>query len=910
MLVAIGLEGRDGLVGGLMDLVAAARAGTGGSCWVEGEPGIGKTAVLHELTASAPPDITVLRATGRESESELAWAGLGALLAPLVAAGFAHRLSVVQRAALLGVLALAVPEGPIEPYAVLSGAEAVVRAAAGSGPLLLVVDDVQWLDEQSRLAVEFLAPRLEGTAVALVAAGRPEPDRRPPVPPTLLGPVDATAADALLEHRGVASPSVRRRIVEEMEGNPLLLHAAADALGEAQRQGVAPLPEVLPIPHSALQLAARRIAAVEPAGRTALLVASITPGADVATVAVALEQLGGGPDDLAVAEEAGLVELDGGAVRFTHPTIRSAAYHAADGARRRAAHLAVAEALADPVSRAWHRGLGELGPDDEVADDLERTGLVLRARAAPMAAARHFELAARLSSDGGDGARRLRLAAEGVVEQGHEDVAEALLDRADTRGGGVVEAARRRRLRLRLALRAGQVDESVRDLRALADEIGDEDPRLAAELLLDAAAPLVRRVRPVELLEVAQAAAEWAAAVGDEQLVRRADVTLGVAQLALGDLEGQQRLARYREVLDEEGAVEAGVFLAEVVGPVLSVFLRTPEAEALLDDLERNLRDLAAAPVLVSVLTSRAIATHPRDLPGAVGYAREAVELATGIGRPALGLLATSSLVIAAGLIGDREQTTRAAATLLDAGEPGLAQAALIGLGILHLGHGELDEALAAYERLDREIGMNEGVTRWEPDWCEALIRARRPADAQRVLDAASGDDRAVLGAGGFSRIRGLLAEDPDEADGCFEEAVAWFQLVGNRVGEARTELAWGERLRRARRRAAAREHLERAAERFEEVGAAVWTGRARKELGAAAGTHSSGVEGVDALTAQELEIARLAATGATNQEIGTAVFLSPRTVETHLGAAFRKLGIRNRRQLVAMAAEEPRLRP
>lgn len=903
------LEGRQAELAGLRGSVDRATAGAGGTWWLLGEAGVGKTALLDELIALVPDGVRVLRVTGRESEAELTWAGLGTLLAPLVGEGHTDRLPAVQRSAVRAALALEVPVGPLEPYAVFLGAHGTITAAASSQPVLIVVDDVQWLDEPSLLAVEYLASRWKDDAVAMVVTGRPDDDRKAPVLVTAVGPVGPEAAAAILADHGVSDDRVRHRIHDELGGNPLLLVAAAAALDEDERRGAGPLPAVLPVPPSVMRLAEQKVAEEEAATRTALLVVAIAPGGQLAVVTHALLELGVGLDGLEQAERAGLLVVEDGEARFTHPTIRAFAYHGAPAGERRAAHRAVAVGLADPVARAWHRGLGTLGQDEDVAVALERAAADLHLRGAPMVAARNLEMAARLSPGRDEAARRLRQAAEAVVEQGDDGVAEALLDRADATGGDRIEDVTRRRLRFRLALRAGAIGGPIAGLRALADEVAEDHPGLSAEILLDVMAPLVRTVRPVELLETAEAARERASVAGDDRVVLRAEVAAGVGKVATGDAEGHAQLGRYGEILAAEGAQTAGVFLAEVVAPCLALLQHTLEAEELFATLEGDLRAQSAVPVLIAVLSAQAIATHGSDLARAAGLGQEAIALADEIGRPSLALLAASSLVIAAGVIGDRERCLAAAERLLATDEPGLRQAALAGVGALQLGHGALDEALATYEQLADEIGIGEGVVRWEPEWCETLVRARRPEEAAEVLAAATGGNQAVTATGAFARVGGLLAADIGDAAGCFESAVGFFQLVGNRVGEGRTELVWGERLRRARRRAAAREHLERAVELLRGVGATVWAERAERELGAAAGRSVTAVVGIEALTGQEAKMARLAASGATNREIGEQMFLSPRTVETHLGAVFRKLGIRNRRELSALAVEEPRLR-
>lgn len=868
---------------------------------------MGKSALLEATARRAGPGTRVLWAVGRESESELAWAALGELLGPLLDEGAGDRLAEVERTALLGAVARLGVDGPLEPYAVLRGALDVVRVAAAEGPLLAVVDDVQWLDLPSRLAVDHLARHAAGAGIAMAVAGRPDDEHGAPVPATPLAPLDPVAASALLEDLDVRSSSARAWLVDELGGNALLLRAAADALTPAQRRGVASLPEVPPVPPTARRLAADRLAGRSPDERVAMLVVALAGRIDAGAAADAVVRAGGAPGALAALEEAGLVSVADGAVRLTHPTLRTAAVDGATGAARRVAHAALAEVLADPARRALHRGLSLVDPDDAVARQLEAQALDLAQRAAPLSAARHLELAARLSTDDRAGSRRLRLAAEAAAEAGEDDTALALLERAELLGADPDERWRRRRVRLRVALRAGEVDGPVRELRALAQEVAPSEPGAAAALLLDGVPALVRTVRLGDLGEVAAECLDLARRVGDDRLVRRAEIALGVAETAVGAADGPAHLDRYHELLPDEGP-QAGGFLAEVVAPSLAVF-RPREADALYVELDTVLRDAASAPALVALLAARAIATQTRRFPEAVAHAREAVELAETIGRPVLGRLPAVSLVLAAGLTGDRDACESAAALLLASGEPLLVQAALIGVGALHLSVGELEEALVTYERIGAEFGLGAGVTRWEPEWCEVLVRLGRLEEAVHALEQAEATETAWLAEGPFARVRGMLADDVDASDRSFTSAVSWFQAVGNRMGEARTELCWGERARRGRRRAAARQHLTRAVELFEVLGAGVWVERSAHELAAVQAGVATAVSGIGALTARELEVARRAAAGRTNREIAAALFVSPRTVETQLASALRKLGLANRRELAARAADEPGLR-
>lgn len=309
---------------------------------------------------------------------------------------------------------------------------------------------------------------------------------------------------------------------------------------------------------------------------------------------------------------------------------------------------------------------------------------------------------------------------------------------------------------------------------------------LAWSAATEALGDLVAGGHAAALPAVQQEALDAALAGGPAPGPIEPGAVLGVAETAVGGTDGPAHLDLYHALLAEEGP-RAGGFLAEVVAPSLAVF-RPREADDLFVDLDAVLRDAAAAPALIALLAARAIATQTRRLPEAVGYAREAVELAETIGRPVLGRLPAVSLVLAAGLIGDRDACHAAAALLLDSGEPLLVQAALIGVGALHLSVGELDEAHATYERIGAEFGLGAGVTRWEPEWCEVLVRLGRLEEAAQALERAEATETAWLAEGPFHRVRGMLADDADASDRCFSSAVAWFQAVGNRMGEARTE--------------------------------------------------------------------------------------------------------------------------
>jgi DNA-binding CsgD family transcriptional regulator len=891
-------------IGAVLDRAAA---GDGGVLWFEGEAGIGKTRLLAHAREHAAARFLVLSTTGYESEVDLAWGGLVPLVEPLLAAVPAGTLPPPQQRALDTVLHRADAEEPLDPFAVVLAVRHLLLEVVDRRPVLLVVDDAQWLDESTRLVIDHVARRVDGLPAAVLVASRPE-NQPAPVTPTPLGPVAEEAAGDLLQHAGVESRAVRDRLVEELGGRPMLLLAAAARLRDGTDGTTAAGPVALP--PSLLALAADRMAALDDPTRRALLVAATVPGGDQDTVGRALVAEGLDLAALDPAEADGIVVFESGRVAFVHPTLRSAVYHGASASDRRRAHRAVGPVADRPETQALHLALGAEGPDEALRARVEEAAAALVTRGAPVEAARAHELAARLAVEPQAGARQLRLAAELLVDTPEADAALDLLDRADLVDRDVLEQARAERVRLRLAARQGDDEATLDRLQALAASVADDDPDLATGLLLEALRSLIRQRRALDVVVVAQQAHEISARAESRSIRLRAEIAVGGALVAIGDPEGAPLLEQHVVLLEEEGPARAGPFLAEVAAPVLGFLHRTDDARALLDGLEVDLRHRAALPVLATVLAAKAAIAHGPDLPGTIAAAEEAMALAEELHHPGLVAMPASSLAIAAAMRGDAERTDRGIGALVTSGGENDLVAAEIARGALALGQGRLDDALATYEALATTAGVGTGIIRWEPEWAEALVRSQRRDDARKVLEdleSAGGPGWAV---GGVARIEGMLADDEDAAAERFDLAVATMRLAGNDVGEGRAELAWGERLRRARRRAAARPHLERAVALLTSSGAAIWAERATAELALAGGvTAASGPGGIDDLTPQELQVARLAASGASNRDIGHELFVSPRTVEAHLTALFRKLGVRNRRELAARAVEEERLR-
>jgi DNA-binding CsgD family transcriptional regulator len=383
--------------------------------------------------------------------------------------------------------------------------------------------------------------------------------------------------------------------------------------------------------------------------------------------------------------------------------------------------------------------------------------------------------------------------------------------------------------------------------------------------------------------------------------------------IASGRPGGEELLDRYTEMTGIAAVRLSAdaLFLAEVLAPSLAFLRRTAASEALLAELDADLRPRGAVRPLISVLGAQAVVQYGRSFPSTMAAAMEAISLAETNDTPELASLAAGVLTLCAAAIGDREACEQAAALLRDVPEPERRAMGPIGLGYLALNQGRLEDALAIYYEVERMSPLGQGLVRWEPEYAETLLRTGHREHAQRVVDEL---ERLLtpelLWPNGFGRPKGMLAEDDDQASEYFNLTVETAIQQGNLVGAGRTEVVWGERLRRARRRAEARTHLEHAVELLRGVGATILAEKATTELRAAGGVVGEDMASHQLLTPHELQVARLVVSGASNRELAAKLFISPRTVEAHLTAIFRKLGVRNRRELSARAIDDPVLQP
>ena len=910
----------------LTELVRGAAAGRSFALLVEGPAGIGKSVLLEEAVAAAAAT-TVLRTTGHEAESGIPYGALSELLAPVL--DRLGDLAEAQRSALAGALALEEAR-PRDRFAVPAAVLGLLSMLAEERPLLVVVDDVHWLDPASREAVLFVAQRVGAEGVGVLLAARDSDGGPIEAPAGLarlrLAPLARDDALALLrdgERSGGAAVAddVAEELLRASAGNPLALRELPRALTSAQRSGEAPLGGP-PASGSRVQAAFERQLAELPAQtRGALCLIAAGSGCPPEAVAEALARIGVGEQALARAREAGLLVERGGRLDFRHPLLTAAAYHAAPSAERCAAHVALAAAVGDVHHRAWQLSGAALGADPAAAAALREAGEQARLRGAHGEAARAFGRAAELTEEAGARAALELESARDHAVAGHGELALELAARAGSESRDALVREGAEHLRAHLLMRGGDPLEAVGALKALAARAVDEGDRArSARYLLEASFAHMFRGEMAALSDLAAQAREVAAPESPE-LAMAAAVAEGEALIALGlSTEGEALLTAAEPLLHGFDPLSD---LAELVGMAAMASLwteRFDRAERIVTRMVGVARDAAAVGRLPFPLGVRS-QLHWRRGRWAAAYAdaEEAVRLSGETGQAGTRALTLATLTRAEAGIGRLEQARAhgqegvALSEVAAGAATVLHSLAAAGFAELTAGRAEAAAALLTRaEAIDRGLPLGEpAVTMYAGDLVEALVRVGRREEAERAL--ARLQEGAARTAGAWSnavaaRGRLLLAEE-GELDALGEEALRWHAQVDMPFERARTELVLGERLRRARRRADARERLGNALAALERLGAEPWAQRARTELRATGGpAQAAGAREaapVEELTPHELQVALLVAEGRTNREVGAALFLSAKTIEHHLSAIYRKLGLRSRTQLAALLAGE-----
>jgi DNA-binding CsgD family transcriptional regulator len=907
------LIGRDPERKELDALLAEARLGRSRALVLRGSAGIGKTLLLDYAVQQAS-GFQVLHYTGVESEAELPFAGLQALLGPLLV--HLPEIPEPQARALRGALALEAI-ATTNRLAVDAGALSLLGVAAERVPLLVVVDDAHWLDRPSAEALTFAARRLTAESLALLFAVRESEgaDLGVALPTIELEPLEVAASTELLHERfgSTIDTKVARHLAEATGGNPLALLEVAALLDEGERLGREPLPDHLPASESVERTVRRALRGLPPEARRALLVAAASDsptGADLA----ALEP----------AEDAGLVRIHAGSVAFRHPLVRSAVYHAASADERRAAHRALADALTgkeDADRRAWHLAAATEGPDESVAAALEAAASRFAERGGQASASRALERAAELSEDDDACARRLHAAGR-AAEHGAGDLERAvvLAERALTRGRdpGVRAAARV------LVLQANEwrgVPFNDVEVESEAESLAPFEPVRASLLLFVSNQAAVRRLELERALRVARRSVEISAS-DDANGPDEDHLEPWMAEVAGGN---RSQLAFILLLLGRPAEADAAIQRVPWGHPArlslnCDTYLeRYDEARS---NIERELRSSRrTGDVWDEMWLSRSLAFVDfleGRFPAARAGAARSLGMAESIGVPALIAFNLALLARLAAVEGRESEAREHAARADELAQRGLENRLLraqlqVTLGFLELG---LGRPLAAIEKLrpvadlaERHGVREPGVLPYAPDLIEAYARAGEHEAATRELAklaeiAGAVDRRWALAA--VARLHGLLGQD-DDLDEHFGAALELHeQGAGSPFERARTELLYGERLRRAKRRVEAREHLRSAVELFDELGAAPWSEQARRELRASGESISRrDPTAPEKLTPQELQIALQVAEGKTNRDVAAALFLSPKTVEFHLTRVYRKLNIHSRAELVRLFSSE-----
>lgn len=901
------LRGRRRESDALERLLDDVRASRSRALVVRGEPGIGKTALLDHLVAQAS-GCRVAQLAGVEAEMELAFAGVHQLCGPLL--DRLPHLPAPQREALRSAFGVSAVEPP-DRFLVSLGVLGLLSEAAEQQPLLCVVDDAQWLDRVSAQILAFVARRLLAEPIGLVFALRePSADQELAGLPQLdVGALSRVDARALLEAAvpGRLDARVRDRIIAETLGNPLALLELPQGLTTAELAGGFALPDAAPLASRIEQSFQRRLQALPAQTQLLMLAAAAEPVGDVTLLWRAAEQLGIGPEAGAPAAASGLLEL-GARVRFRHPLVRSAAYRAATPSQRRDVHLALARATepgVDPDRRAWHLAHAATGPDEAVAVELERSAGRARSRGGVAAAAAFLERAAALTPEPAARARRALAAARAKFEAAAPDVALDLLATAEIGPLDDLQQARLERLRAQIAFTTTRGSQAPRLLLHAARRLERLDATAARETYLDALWAAVYAGRLADdgwgVAEVAEAARR-----GPPGPHPSSPGHLLLEGLVLRFTEGYPAaVPPLRDALD-----------AFVRGPVQRaddgrwLWLAWCVACELWDDQtwellavrnERLTRDDGAVSALPVAVTYRAaVLVNTGHLAAAAALIDEAATLTEVTGSAPL---AYSPLLLRAWRGEQASLAELVESSVADARVRGEGRALMIApytTAVLHTALGDYATALAAAQRACEHDDL--GLYAWGLiEVVEAAARSDRPEVAAAALErlaertSLAGTDWAL---GIEARSRALLTRGA-AAEALYREASERLGTTRLAIQAARARLLYGEWLRRENRRQDARSELRHAFEAFSGIGAEAFAERARRELLATGEkVRTRTVQTRPVLTAQETQIARLAGEGLTNPEIGSQLFISPRTVEYHLRKVFTKLDISSRREL------------
>ncbi|TXI49923.1 ATP-binding protein [Mycolicibacter arupensis] len=880
----------------------------GGALVIEGDAGIGKTTLLTAVAQWAHSNgFTVLSCAGVQCQAKVGYAAVHELLHPIL--NHADALPEHQRRALLGAFGLA---EPVEAGPLLIGVAALglIEEAAAQQPLMLMVDDAHWLDESSLHVLTFVGRRLAHAPVLLLCAARPRLDGEPARLVSLsrlpLGPVDdktsrVLIADAITDGHPL-SELAQRRVLAEAAGNPLAIAELAKAVmatgGHQTWAGATPLPTTRRIERVFLE----QLDAVPESSRQLLALISASDGTSLAEVLDAARRLGLPEAGLDPLERAGLITVGDGALTVRHPLIRSVAYRAATLSQRSAFHRALAEATTDPARAVWQRATGAYGPDELIATELESVAQFAQERGANAEATAAWRRAAVLSPTPDRRVRRLVSALDPACRAGLTTEAIDILDEAEPQATDLQDLFELAFARFTLGVTSGVVAPPIPDLVALADRFGADD------------APEHRRTR-IRLLAAAAAQCRMHGLddadrhlVADRlhELESLGDPAIDIALATIEDTKYARQFRSHASTLlaaagDDTTALMSMGLAAESTSDLStaqqcwSSAIRASRRAGAPTIESEALRGLARSQIIAGRLTEATISAQ-----GALRIATDA-DMSLSIGAAAA-LLARAHAW--KGETRSAQQALGTARQYLPADTPllwfdDLAWAS----GLVALTNHDADQAFTDLSQMTRD----RSARRWAiADLTEAAVASHHTEVIGDLVDEIA-TQATTLGSAHVlmlvHRSRALLAATTGDAETHFRTALAdGYAATEAPLEYARTQLSYGEWLRRQRRIVDARTQLSAALRMFDSRGALPWAQRTRAEL-RAAGVQLPGesvpIEERGAeLTPQELQIARLAAAGLSNRQIADQIYVSHRTVAAHLYKIFPKLGITSRNQI------------
>ena len=910
------LVGRDSERQAIGALMAGARVGDSRALVLVGEPGIGKTALLAEAETLAT-GMQVLSAQGVESEQLVPFAGLSQLLRPVLPL-LAH-IPRAQSRALGSALLVEGYEGA-EPtrFAIGAATLSLLSRAAEERATAVLVDDAHLLDAPSAEALLFAARRLVTDPVAVLVAvrgGEPGTALWDPLPCIQLSGLSLEEARELVSRGApvLGRPDGLARLHAATAGNPLALLELGDRLELIEAQ---PTQTAVPLSDQLCRAFLRRVELLPEATRAALLVAA-TDSTSAIEVRHACAALGIPEGALAEAEEAGLVTVANGVVRFHHPLVRSAVYTSAPARTRREVHRALAAVVpVDQADRlAWHLSGSAVAPDEATAATLERVAGRAAARGAHAIATAAYERAAALTGTAGRLPVRLAAAGEAAWLDGRTDGAMKLLDRAlhaepDARLRGHIQEVRGA-----VETRTGSLDAARTTLLEAAESVTASDADLAIRLYADVMHVAFYLGEPATATAACEVVEGLLERAEDPRTQQIASIACGMAAVLAG--KGGAGIERIREatyaLVAEDDPVDRFRLPLRVQG---ALWLREagPHRDVVVEAVERQ-RERAALGSLPYLLMhiARDGSASDRWQDAEAAY-KEAIRLAGETGQTTdlgVSLAGLAMLDARRGRADECRTGVAAAEPLCRTNHIRLGTFWLtFALGDLASGLGDPSEAACHYEQLESLLaatGFADPDQSCAPELVETYVHLGRHEDAGRLAASYSAAAKGKGQPWSMARAQRALALCADAPEAHFEAALELHAGTPDRYETARTELAYGAWLRRDRRRVDARDRLRSALATFEQLGAVPWADRAAQELQATGETaRRRKANPMDELTPQERQIAQLLADGRTTREAAAALFLSPKTVEYHLRHVYMKLGIRSRAALAEAMRQAP----